>query len=204
MTEGLTCGNLVYVPTLKCASTFFRETFNNLGWWKIKIAEIDWKTQHVFSHMMDPDQRRHKGVAEYIDMNDAYDLFYHNDTFKKFIAHVPTLDQHSISYHDQYGNYCNLIDWIPLTGLSHEQVVAKTDQLLQHHGVKIFDSWNWGRAHLSTDQKKNLHKDVEDLWHKDRPTWAKWYLQRDRALYNRVVSKFNHNGATWPETSWLR
>lgn len=199
----VTSGDLVYVRTLKCASTFFWETFKKLGWWEIKFDEIDWKNQHVFSHMLDPDQRRHKGVAEYIDMNDAYDLFYHNETFKKFIAHTPSLDQHSTSYYDQYGNYCNQIDWIPLSGRSHAEVVAKTDLLLQHHGIKVFNRWDWGRIHPSSDRQKKLQKDLEDLWCKDQPFWTSWYLERDRLLYHRVMAKFNHDGATWPETSWL-
>jgi hypothetical protein len=191
------------VRTLKCASTFFWESFRELGWWEIKFVEIDWMNQHVFSHMMDPDQRRHKGVAEYIDMNDAYDMYYQNITFRNFVAHTPTLDQHSISYHDQYGNYCNHIDWIPLGGRSHKESVAKTDLLLQHHGIKVFDNWNWDQAHRSTDRKKKLQKDLEDRWHKNQPFWTSWYLERDRLLYHRVVSKFNYDGATWPETSWL-
>ena len=149
--QALTCGPLTYVRTLKCASTFFWETFKKIGWWEIKFNDIEWKNQRVFSHILDPDQRRHKGVAEYIDMNDAYDLFYHNETFRKFVAHTPALDQHSVSYHDQYGNYCNQIDWIPLTGRSYEQSVAKTDQLLRYYGIKIFNNWNWDRAHPSTD-----------------------------------------------------
>ena len=198
-----TCGHLVYVRTLKCASTFFWETFKKIGWWEIDFDTIDWKHQHVFSHMMDPDQRRHKGVAEYINMNDAYDLFYQNETFRKFVAHSPTLDQHSTSYHDQYGNYCNQIDWIPLSGHSHEETVAKTGLLLQHHGIYIFDRWAWDREHPSIDRQKKLQKDLEDLWHKDQPFWTSWYLERDRLLYRRVMAKFNYDGATWPETSWL-
>jgi hypothetical protein len=212
MSMTLTCGHLVYVRTLKCASTFFWDSFKKLGWWEIDFDSIDWKNQHVFSHMMDPDKRRHKGVAEYINMYNAYDLFYQNETFKKFIEHIPGLDQHSVSYHDQYGNYCNLIDWIPLSGRSHEftwwltpeESTAKTDLLLRHHGVKVFDRWAWDRKNSSSDRQKQLEKDLEELWQKDRPHWTDWYLQRDRELYRRVISKFNHEAATWADSSWLR
>ena len=200
----LTCGPLTYVRTLKCASTFFWETFKKIGWSEIRFNEIDWKNQHVFSHMMDPDQRRHKGVAEYIDMNNAYDLFYHNETFRKFVAHVPSLDQHSVSYYDQYGNYCNQIDWIPLSGHSNEESVSKTDQLLQYHGIRLFNNWNWQRVHMSTDRQKKLQKDLEDLWSENQPFWSNWYLERDRLLHRRVVEKFNYEAATWVESSWLR
>jgi hypothetical protein len=199
----LTCGQLVYVRTLKCASTFFWESFRELGWREIQFSEIDWKIQHVFSHMLDPDQRRHKGVAEYIDMNDAYDLFYQNQTFRKFVAHTPSLDQHSTSYHDQYGNYCNQIDWIPLSGRSHKESVAKTELLLQHHGIKVFDNWAWNQEHPSTDRKKKLQKDLQDLWCNNQPVWTSWYLERDWLLYHRVMAKFNYDGETWHETSWL-
>jgi hypothetical protein len=203
MSMTLTCGPLVYVRTLKCASTFFWTSFKKLGWWEIEFKSIDWRDQHVFSHMIEPVQRRHKGVAEYINMYDAYDLFYQTDTFKKFVAQVPTLDQHSLSYHGQYGNYCNLIDWIPLSDCNHEESIAKTDLLLRHHGIKVFDRWQWNQTHRSSDRQKKLEKDLEELWCKDQPHQGDWYLERDRLLYNRVISKFNYNGATWPETSWL-
>jgi hypothetical protein len=178
----------VYVRTLKCASTFFWTSFKKLGWQEIDLDSVDWQHQHVFSHMMDPDQRRHKGVAEYINMYDAYDLFCHTDTFKKFIAHIPTLDQHSLSYHDQYGPYCNLIDWIPLTGSGHGSIrwltpkesVAKTDLFLKHHDIKVFDNWAWDQVRCSSDRQKKLQKDLEELWCKDQPHWGDWYLRHDR------------------------
>jgi hypothetical protein len=212
MSMTLTCGHLVYVRTLKCASTFFWNSFKKLGWWEIEFNTIDWKNQHVFSHMMDPDKRRHKGVAEYISMHNSYDLFYQNETFKKFITHIPSLDQHSVSYHDQYGKYCNLIDWIPLSGrsheftwwLSHEESVAKTDLLLRHHGIKVFNNWEWDQKNISSDRQKQLEKDLEELWSKDQPNWVDWYLQRDRELYRRVITKFNYEAATWEDSSWLR
>jgi len=199
----ITCGNVVYVQTLKCASTFFWQNFKRFGWWEIRFDSIDWKNQRVFSHILDPDQRRHKGVAEYIDMNDAYDLFYENETFKKFIAHIPTLDQHSVSYHDQYGDYCNLIDWIPLSGHSNQAVVKKTEMFLIHHSARMLDKWEYLWEHSSSDFQKLLVKDLEDCWNKDQPAWIQWYLQRDRILYNRVVERFNYSADTWPKSSWL-
>ena len=212
MSLTLTCGHLVYVRTLKCASTFFWNSFKKLGWWEIDFESIDWKHQHVFSHIMEPGQRRHKGVAEYINMNNAYDLFYQNDIFRKFIAHIHGLDQHSLSYHDQYGNYCNQIDWIPLSGsshgstwwLTHEESTAKTDLLLRHHGIKVFDRWAWDQTHRSSDRQKQLEKDLEELWSKDQSDWRDWYLQRDRELYRRVITKFNYDASAWSESSWLR
>jgi len=202
--QTLTCGPLTYVRTLKCASTFFWETFKKLCWWEIDFESIDWKHQHVFSHIMEPDQRRHKGVAEYINLNNKYELFYRNEIFRRYIAHVHGLDQHSVSYHDHYENYCNQIDWIPLSGRSHEESTAKTDLLLRHHGIRVFDRWAWDQTHRSTVRQKKLEKDIQELWDRDQPDWRDWYLQRDRELYNRVITKFNNDASTWPESSWLR
>jgi hypothetical protein len=212
MSQTLTCGHLVYVRTFKCASTFYWNSFKEFGWQEINFDSIDWKHQHVFSHIMEPEQRRHKGVAEYIHTHNAYDLFYNNETFSKFIARIHALDQHSLSYHDQYGNYCNLIDWIPLSGsshgftwwLTHEESKAKTDLFLQHHGIKVFNRWAWNQSRRSSDQQKKLEKDLEELWNNYQPEWGDWYLNRDRELYNRVISKFNYEAATWAESTWLR
>lgn len=211
MTTAITCGHLVYVRTLKCASTFYWETFKKLGWNELDFNAIDWKNQRVFSHMMYPDHRRHRGVAKYVEMHDAYDLFYENETFRKFIANIPGLDQHSASYHDQYGNYCNLVDWIPMSGrkkgvtwwLSHEETIAKTNSLLLHYGIKVFNNWAWGQENRSSERHQKLVQDLDDLWCRDQPHWGEWYLQHDRELYLRVTKRFNFDATTWRESSWL-
>jgi hypothetical protein len=82
--------------------------------------------------------------------------------------------------------------------------VAKTDLLLRHYGVKVFDRWAWDQVHKSTDRQKKLVKDIQELWSQDQPVWTDWYLQRDRELYRRVISKFNYTAPTWADSTWLR
>ena len=88
----LTCGPLVYLRTLKCASTFFWQSFTKFGWVEIEFDKIDWQKQQVFSHIMHPTQRRLKGISEFIWINQTQDLLTTDSDYKKFIqigrAHV--------------------------------------------------------------------------------------------------------------------
>jgi len=204
-TQVATCGPLVYLRTLKCASSFFWTSFTRLKWSVIEFHQIDWKNQHVFSHILDPDTRRHKAIAQVIHVNNAYDLFYNDQSFRRSIEHLALLDRHSLSFFDLYGDHCEEIDWIPLTGRGRQQVTDKTNEFLVEIGnIKVFNRWAWDHEHVGTPEKKKLEQDLAELWAVDRPESADWYLQRDRELYRRVISKFNYDAATWPESSWLR
>jgi hypothetical protein len=202
--EAITCGPVVYVSTLKCASSFFHESFRRLQWDKIKFDLIDWKNQRVFGHILDPDIRRNKAVAEVIAANQAYELFYNDESFRQLIKHVPLLDGHSLSYYDVYGNQCEDIDWIPITGRSHQEVVDKTNEFLVEIGnIKLFNRYAWDHAHIGDSKKKKLEQDLTELWEIDRPESSDQYLQRDRDLYRRVITQFDFKGATWATSSWL-
>jgi hypothetical protein len=77
--------------------------------------------------MLDPLERRHKGIAEYLTMTNTVDLWYSDPNFRALINDVPVLDEHSMSYHDTYGNYAWLIDWIPLNN-THLQSISASDR----------------------------------------------------------------------------
>jgi hypothetical protein len=204
-TQVVTCGPLVYLRTLKCASSFFWASFCRLKWSVTPFDQIDWKNQHVFSYILDPDIRRHKAIAQVIHVNNAYDLFYNNEEFRKSIEHLVLLDRHSVSLFDLYGDHCKEIDWIPLTGRGRQQVIDKTNQFLVEIGnVKIFNRWAWDFEHVGTLEKKKLEQDLAELWSIGRPTSADQYLQRDRDLHNHVITRFDYDAPTWAESSWLR
>lgn len=201
----LSCGSLVYISNLKCASSFFHESFRRLNWHKITFNQIDWKNQHVFGHILDPDTRRNKAVAEVIHQNQAYDLFYNDESFRQLIKHVPLLDGHSKSFHDLYGDHCDEIDWIPITGRGSQEVVDKTSAFLVEIGnIKLFNRWAWDRSYMSVPRKKQLEQDLAKLWETDRPASSDQYLQRDRDLHHRVITRFDYKAPTWAESSWLR
>jgi hypothetical protein len=200
-----TCGNLVYLSTLKCGHSFFSTNLReNYKWAPIEFSNINWASQHVFSHMLSPLERRHKGIAEYLLMTNTADLWYTNPKFRAFINDTPVLDEHSMSYHDTYGNYAWMIDWIPLNN-THQHSIEMTNMLLSTHGIKL-TKWDMNLTHNSTADKKKLTKDLEVGWNQqtNHSLYTQMYLERDTILYQQVIEKFDSFGEIWSQVSWLR
>ncbi|CAB4137751.1 hypothetical protein UFOVP328_72 [uncultured Caudovirales phage] len=202
-----TNGFLVYVRNLKCASTFFGSSFEKCWRWEpILWRDIDWGTQHVFGHMLDPLERRFKGLAEYINMHDLGALFEKDKKFQNFVKNAVTLDEHTSSYHDTFGNFVYHIDWIPISDYSHEQVIDFTERLLRQYGIRTLKNWAYDNVHRTHPEKKAVEQQLKKLC-EEQGTWPQtvsWYLERDVALYRHISNKFNAEGETWAETTWLR
>lgn len=204
--KACTCGNLVYLRVLKCASSFFYNNLTeNYKWESIPISSIDWAHQHVFGHIMDPVERRHKGVLEHLLTTGCLDLLESNRFFRDMIAHIPRLDEHSVSIHEMFGESAWLVDWIPISQ-NHAETVQQTEKLLRTTGMKRFDRWDYGHARPADQRMLAAAELLRRLWaagnHHPQSTIA--YLYRDQRLYNAVISNFNSFGDTWPDTSWLR
>jgi hypothetical protein len=202
----LACSNgpLVYVRTLKCASSFF---YNNLTetfkWRTMHWQDIDWYGQRVFGHVMDPVERRHKGVLEYLIMTNTTHLL-EDKNFLAFIKHIPHLDEHTTSYHELYGDFLERIDWIPL-GRDHSKNIELTQTLMSQYGQVLFP-WDYSHARPASENMLIWYQQLRDLWESD-PWWPPTtitYLRRDIEFWTRLCEKFNSAGTTWDEISWLR
>lgn len=199
-----TCGPLVYVRTLKCASTFFWHSFNQkFGWEEIAFDNINWQTQRVFSHMLDPNIHRIKGVTEYVWMAQAQDQLLDPD-YRTFVQQTPVLDQHTVSYHDNFGDHCDQIDWIPIASFDHQTVADLTSRMLFENGIKVFNRWHWSYKHTSEPEKKLLEQQVAQCLSEVATPAVDAYLHQDWMLYQQIVDRFQPNGRTWSEVSWLR
>ena len=199
-----TCGPLVYLRTLKCASTFFWTSFSRFGWVEIAFDQINWQQQRVFSHIIDPDLRRIKGVAEFVWMNHAQDQLATDPAYQTFIQQTPALDAHTVSHYENFQDHCDQIDWIPIDDSNHQTAADLTSLMLFDHGIKIFNRWSWQHRHTGNADKKSIAQQVTKcLMHADTPDVDK-YLQQDRVLYQRVLDRFNPGGKSWAEVSWLR
>lgn len=202
-----TNGHIVYVRNLKCASTFFGSSFEKCWRWEpILWSNINWETQHVFGHMLDPIQRRFKGLAEYINMHDLNNLFHDNIYFQNFVKNAVVLDEHTSSYHDTFGNLVYHIDWIPISGYTHDQVIDFTERLLRHYGIRTLKNWDYDNVHLTHPAKQAVEKKLKNLFN-DQNTWPQsvsWYLEKDVQLYRHIHNKFNSTAETWADTSWLK
>lgn len=200
----LTCGHLVYVRNLKCASTFFWHNFlSTFGWQEIEWAHIDWQTQRVFGHVLDPLQRRIKGMAEYIHMSGLTEEFKKNQKFRQFIINIPVLDQHSASYFDWFGTAAWHIDWIPIDP-DHSKTVKYTDTLLEHYRIYTLDRWDYAWSHPGEPDKKHIEQLlIAEEKNQTCPEHLGWHFHNDLELWNRVTQKFNPDGKSWPNMSWL-
>ena len=195
-------GNLVYIRMLKCASSFFHNNFQDWGWNLIEFDSIDWHQHHVFAHMLDPLERRYKGAAEYIQMCNMQDVFHNNPDFKKFVSTIPVFDEHTASYYSQLGDYCEQIDWIPISNRTPEQTTRLTEMLLQEHNIS--GQWNQRHARPADTRLRTLQLAVRDCLEQTYQYEVYRYLLKDIELHNRVCENFDASQSQWRNVSWLR
>jgi hypothetical protein len=198
-----TCGPLVYLRTLKCASTFFWNSFSQFGWIEIAFDKIDWQTQRVFSHILDPNIRRIKGIAEFVWMNHTQDQLT-DPAYRTFVQQTPVLDAHTVSYYENFGDRCDQIDWIPISDTDHQTAADLTSQMLFENGIKIFNRWSWQDRHSGEADKKLIAQQVAKCLATVYTPAVDAYLHQDWMLYQRVLNRFNPDGRTWAKVSWLR
>jgi len=202
--EVCSAGDLVYVRNYKCASTFFYWNFaKKFNWAEIEFKDIDWDRQRVFGHLLDPIQRRHKGIAEFLHMTQTQHLL-EDDKFCNLIKNAPALDTHSARYVDQFGEYAEKIDWIPLY-LPQDEVITQTEKIMLSHGIRPLDRWDHYWVHRSDTAKKKTEHRVAELWNStvSKEDWLGFYYEPDIDLYQRVLTQFNPRGSTWEDTTWL-
>jgi len=199
----LQTGDVVYIRMLKCASSFFHNNFESWGWAPIAFEDIDWERHRVFAHMLDPLERRHKGAAEYIQMNNLQDVFYTNADFRKFISQIPVFDDHSASYHEQLGNYCEMVDWIPISGRAPAETARITALLLESQNIHVDNRWNWAHARPADDRLRALQLAVRECTEQTYHDCVYRYLLQDCMLYDRVCANFGPVKLHWENVSWL-
>lgn len=189
----------VYVRNLKCASTFFYKNLFDMGWYQV---DLDSATDNdiIFSHILDPIQRRHQGMAEYIAMSGLAERFCHDEKLQDLLRYAPVLDRHSLPYQWSFGSWVDRIDWIPLHG-SNEDNIIRTQNWLNSRGLKIDllpkkDRW----VHQGDSTKKQVVKILERNW-KIGPQPVEMATQQQREWkrhYNDIKD------TSWPEAPHFR
>lgn len=187
--------NLVYARTLKAGSEFFYKNFTiTAGWTPIKYYEIDWDHDIVFSYIMDPIQRRHKGISEMIISTDTVDLLMgHKGNFHNIVKLIPFLDGHSASLHDIYGENIENIHWILMTN-DHQVAIKETEKLLSKHGVPSIN-WDVDYTHATGSYMSEIYARVKTHWEwtkEPQPDFTvQNYFKKDIELYNKVKEEYN-------------
>ena len=189
--------NLVYVRTLKCGSEFFYRNFTQTaGWTPVKWDDITWDKDHVFSYIMDPIERRHKGVAEFVVMNNGADLLFNNPAFSAYIQQVPCLDEHSASLHNLYGDRVNCMYWIPLLS-DHSVAITATDELLESSGHPLI-VWNKEFTHTTANYMDDIYNRVKELWNQANVIkgFARSYFEKDLELFTKTKKAYDRDHGT--------
>jgi len=189
-------GTVVYVRNLKCASTFFYQNFKIQGWTATDYYDIDWKNDFVFSHIMDPIIRRHKGLAEYICEVGMGRRYLNDPELQNILTSCLFLDRHGIPYSQAFTGHCDHIHWIPLI-YGHEQNVVVTQNLLNRQfGLDIrSEDWDFDHAHSTPedDVKRLVEKQLQKQWDQNlysvEQDLDRWWNH----LYNAVKDP------TWPD-----
>ena len=176
--------HLVYARTLKCGSEFFYRNFTQTAAWQpIAWQEINWEKDLVFGHVMDPVQRRHKGIAEYLFITGCIDMLLENDDFAHMISQVPCLDEHSACMRDIYGDRVNDLHWIPMSQSDHQLAQRLTDRLLEAHGHAKLE-WNTEFVHTTENYLGPAYRKLQQLWEEQEIIGlARFYFQEDIGIY---------------------
>ena len=189
-------GRLVYLRTLKCASTFYSSLFQSNNWETQTILDIDWKQDHVFSFIMNPTERRLKGLTEFIVMNPDFQNLLE---IKEIWPKISYLDFHSVPYSVCYKNLCDKIDWIPIDHPEFKSEVL-VDILLSDNNISL--DWSTNNFHQSTDLKKEIYSKIKVL---SGQCSGEVYMsfEDDIILYDNVCRSMRFYEKKWKDISWL-
>jgi hypothetical protein len=183
---------LVYARTLKAGSEFFYKNFKDAGWVEVTFDSINWDNETVFSYIMDPIQRRHKGISEIIIATGTQNLLLENwGNFNSLIKLIPFLDAHSASLHNIYGPHVRKINWLLMTN-DHSIAIKETERFLTQHSVPV-PKWDVEHTHATGNYMSEVYTKVKSLW-EINPTIddpVRNYFRPDIELFNKVKEEYH-------------
>jgi hypothetical protein len=198
--------NLVYLCIPKHASTTYRGIFHDhLGWKKVDIHDINWETDKVFAHIINPDVRHTKGTVEFlIELN--LDQYIDHPLLKTLLT-CAIFDHHSQPIVGFIGkDLCYKIHWIPLDHVDSDRM---TNIFLRDHGIEI-DVSAFPKEGVRSIEKHRLYKTIERLKEQVKTnsantqfTSVRNWFDRDFILYDDVVCNIRPERETWNEISWI-
>ncbi len=200
--------NLVYLASLKAASTYYKSVLVSNDWTTIPFDDIDWERDHVFGFISDPVTRYLKALAEDY-FNEETEQLVEDPEFQDLLRKIVSrhrkqcfvLTYHSLPLSVTLGDYAKRIDWIPLgDGIPSGELFNK---LCNQYNITIDYNLDTIDPHFSGERKLSVYNELKSLFGEGN-YFRDMVLAKDIDLYNEVKSKININGSTWDEVSWLR
>ena len=190
--------NIVYVRTTRCASNYIKRILIQLNFKNIKFNNIR-DTDKVFTFIIDPFERRVKGLTLLLDELKAYSLIK-NPQFKKFIKLTSVAGIDTLPYYLQYKNILNQTLFLPIhkkyqiTDLLKKYFYQHCPELLQ---IKFNENvWKnkankireYQYRHVKTILKSN--KSVKNTLDLDNKIWKEAVSKTNKDVDSYLISKY--------------
>lgn len=190
--------SLVYIATLKCASTYYSTLLLDNGWERIYFTDIDWQRDQVFSFINDPDLRYHKGLSEDVLNAESEELESHIlQTLSKFDQHLGLFSFHTLPITIKLQGYIDKIFWIPIfDGSPHHEIFL---ELLKSYNLTAEPGENLD-PNMANEKKKTYYNKIQSATNLDRDLY-KIFTAGNKDLFKKVCSKLNSNNSSWQEIS---
>jgi hypothetical protein len=200
--------NLVYLPTLKNACSYYRSICSINQFESIKWSDIDWGRNHVVSFISDPVKKYFKGLVQdwfNIDLVEDKEVFYELLKYStKTLSHQTFVaTYHSTPLTLIYGDLVNKIDWIPLV-----QDIDSIDyfkRLCAEYDIKIkTDHPGIDRNESTEELRQRVYELSSNMLDIENSVFYNMFLSGDTELFKKVIENFNFKGNHWKEISWIK
>lgn len=175
---------LVYFPIYKNASTTYITFFIQLckDWKRENVWNNMYDTYTLFAHIQNPEVRYRKGIAEIAQSQEILD---------NVLLHMVYYDKHVTTLHDQFGEYTNNINFIPI---DHGDADVLTEKFLKTFGLHYNREFaRIKRLNVTTRQKKVVQDIVAEKFTRKHifehyKTLIKPHLSKDISLWKKACS----------------
>jgi hypothetical protein len=183
--------NLIWYQNTQAGTKYFRRHFARACYLKkVNFDDINWNTDHVFGHIIDPIERRHRSTAIWFKLNNLDNLLR---TDNKFLAVLQGVYFHSdcepisISAKDKI----NAINWIPLD-VEQIDYIVETKKILNAHGIEIVFQ---PTVYPESEERIQLLNIIRDHYSSNAVyhNIIERVFQEDTAVYNAAVEKYLTN-----------
>lgn len=188
--------NIVYVPILKCANTYYTNFFRDqLNWKQINLNDLNWNEVDAFGLMMNPMTRRVKGITQVLCM--AYKENYKNilqllesPDFVDFVGKIIMLDAHTVPYTLAFGDILDKIHWIPMEPFTDNELKHQITCFLDTKNIKI-EIPITKRLNQSTTEKEKIFSTIQDIFLSTEPGAELGVLfANDIKFYNHLLTTY--------------
>ena len=128
--------DLVYLQNTGCAGKYFRKVLQEAGFTHCEMSSVRPGQDRIFSHLIDPIERRHRGVAIFFKIREFSPEWLQDQNC--YILEAPYFDQHAEPISRGLAPYYQHIDWIPLDDPDID-AYAETSKILEEYGITV--SW---------------------------------------------------------------